>query len=1019
MKAVPRPDVAGRWYAGGMADPGERDKPRTPPPVDPDALTRSIPPEAIRAADVGAHELGPGAVFGRYVIVATIGRGGMGVVYRARQDKPGREVALKLIRPGWMSAALLRRFEFEAELLGRLKHPGIAQVYEAGVDDATGTPYFAMELVEGVPLTEYANQRGLNLRRRLDLFAKVCDAVQHAHARGVIHRDLKPGNILVADVGDPPEPQPKVLDFGVARATDADIAATTVETAVGALVGTVPYMSPEQVSGDPAELDTRSDVYALGVVLYELLAGRLPYRLERKLIHEAVRVIREDEPTRLSSIDRVFRGDVETIVGKSLEKEKERRYQTAAELGTDIRRYLRDEPIAARPPSAAYQLRKFARRNTALVGGVLATFVVLALGIVGTTTFALRAEARRIEAVDAQTRAERAEADAEQRADELEQVAAFQASQLSEIDAELMGINLRRGVIDKRRAFLEGRGMDDERIDGALAELASSLAGVNFTNLALETLDENIFERALKTIDEGFEEQPLVKARLLQTVADTLEAVGLLDRARAPQDEALSIRRRVLGDEHPDTLISINNMGFLLLAEGKLTEAEPFYREALETSRGVLGDEHPDTLRSITNMGYLLQSQGRLAEAEPHYREALEGFRRVLGDKHPLTLTSINNMGVLLLAEGKLAEAEPYYREALETSRRVLGDEHPNTLGSINNMGFLLISQDKLAEAELYFREALEARRRVLGDEHPDTALSINNMGALLRSQGKLTDAEPYFREALETSRRVLGDEHPQTLTSINNMGALLRSQGKLTDAEPYFREALETSRRVLGDEHPDTLGSINYMGGLLRSQGKLAEAEPYFREALEAFRRAHGDEHRATLTSISNMGELLQSQGKLAEAEPYFREALEASRRVLGDEHPDTLRPISNMGALLRALGQLEEAERLGAEAVATARRVLPEGHWHTAVFLGHHARTLAAMERFAEAEEQYLEAQAFFEAALGPDHDRTITNIRSLADLYDAWHAAEPDAGHDARAAQWRARLPAPADDEPDEDR
>ncbi len=960
-----------------MTDSGERRKPRTPSPVDPDALTRSIPPEALRAAEVGAHELEPGAVFGRYVIVSTIGRGGMGVVYRARQDKPGREVALKLIRPGWMSASLLRRFEFEAELLGRLKHPGIAQVYEAGVDDATGTPYFAMELVDGVPLTEYANQRGLSLRRRLDLFAKVCDAVQHAHARGVIHRDLKPGNILVADVGDPPEPQPKVLDFGVARATDADIAATTVETAVGALVGTVPYMSPEQVGGDPGELDTRSDVYALGVVLYELLAGRLPYRLERKLIHEAVRVIREDEPTRLSSIDRVFRGDVETIVGKSLEKEKERRYQTAAELGTDIRRYLRDEPIAARPPSAAYQLRKFARRNKALVGGVCATFAVLVLGIVGTSSFALRAEARRVEAVAAQDRAERAEADAEQRADELEQVAAFQEGQLSEIDAELMGVRLRRGVIDKRRAFLEGRGMDDERIDAALADLSSSLTGVNFTNLALETLDENIFERALKTIDEGFDDQPLVKARLLQAVADTLRDLGLLDRAMAPQEEALAIRRRVLGDEHPDTLVSINDMGTLLDSMGLYDEAMPHYREALETRQRVLGDEHPDALTSINNMGGLLERMGRHEEAMPYFREALETSRRVLGDEHSGTLASINNMGALLLKIGRSEEAMPYFREALETSRRVLGDVHPYTLVSINNMGGLLESMGRFEEAMPYFREGLETRRRVFGDVHPHTLLSISNMGRLLITMGRYEEAMPHLDEDIETSRRILGDEHPHTLVSISNMGGLLESMGRFEEAMPYHHEAIETARRVLGDDHPNTLVSIN------------------------------------------NMGALLLRMGRSEEALPYLLDALESHRRILGNEHPSTLILITNTGALLRNLGRLEEANRLGAEAVATARRVLPEGHWHTAVFLGQHALTLAAMERFAEAEERYLEAHALFEAALGPDHDRTTANIRSLADLYNSWHAAEPDAGHDAKAAQWRARLPAPANDEADEDR
>jgi len=993
-----------------MTDSGEREKPRTPPPVDPDALTRSIPPEALRAADVGAHELGPGAVFGRYVIVATIGRGGMGVVYRARQDKPGREVALKLIRPGWMSAALLRRFEFEAELLGRLKHPGIAQVYEAGVDDATGTPYFAMELVEGVPLTEYANQRGLNLRRRLDLFAKVCDAVQHAHARGVIHRDLKPGNILVADVGDPPEPQPKVLDFGVARATDADIAATTVETAVGALVGTVPYMSPEQVSGDPAELDTRSDVYALGVVLYELLAGRLPYRLERKLIHEAVRVIREDEPTRLSSIDRVFRGDVETIVGKSLEKEKERRYQTAAELGTDIRRYLRDEPIAARPPSAAYQLRKFARRNTALVGGVCATFAVLVLGIVGTSSFALRAEAQRIEAVAAQDRAERAEADAERRADELEQVAAFQASQLSEIDAELMGINLRRGVIDKRRAFLEGRGMDEERIDAALAELASALAGVNFTNLALETLDENIFERALKAIDEGFDNQPLVRARLLQTVADTLRELGLLDRATAPQTEALGIRRRTLGDRHDDTMASVNSTAMLLIARGRYDEAEPYTREALETSRSVHGPEHPLTVRFVGNLAVALEELGRHDEAEPYFVESLELSRRVLGEEHPDTVRATVAMAAILIATERFAEAETLLNGALETARRSIGDRDHRTLSVVNNLGALFWRQHRPAEAEPYFREAFETGRLMRGDEHPETLTTLNNLGLVLQNQGLLPEADRLFAEGVTHSRRGLG-QHPVTAMLEHHRADVLLALGE-TDA------AVELATVALGRyrAHPDwtpheAAHAFEVLAQCLLEAGRVEDALAVGDEAIDHLRALHGDDHPDTLVAVSNSAELLYRLGRLEEAVPHMRRVVASSRRLFGDDHPQTAISINNLGAMLRDIGSLEEAERLGAEALRTARGILPPGHLYLAAFGSQQARTLAALGRYAEAEALALEAVATAESYFGPHGGRTSELVLFVADLYNAWHAAEPDAGHDAKAAEWRARLDAPS--------
>ena len=337
-----------------------------------------------RAADA------PPAQVAGYRVVRFIGRGGMGAVYEAEQDNPRRLVALKVIRPGLASRDLLKRFDREAHLLGRLHHPGIAQVYAAGRAD-DGQPFFAMELVAGPPLTEYANRHRLDTAARLELLARVCDAVQHAHDQGVIHRDLKPPNILVDAAG-----QPKVLDFGVARATDADLRATTA-TEVGQVIGTLAYMSPEQAAGDPAALDPRSDVYALGVVLFELLAGRLPYSLQGLPMAEAARVIHERDPDRLGSVNTAMRGDVETIVAKALEKDKARRYASAAALAADLRRFLAGEPIAARPASAWYQFRKFARRNKALVGGVAATFAALLAGLALAVTSARReADLRRL-----------------------------------------------------------------------------------------------------------------------------------------------------------------------------------------------------------------------------------------------------------------------------------------------------------------------------------------------------------------------------------------------------------------------------------------------------------------------------------------------------------------------------------------------------------------------------------------------------------------------------------------------
>ena len=952
------------------------------------------------------------AQIGHYRILRKVGEGGMGAVYEAEQEKPRRIVALKVIRPGVAGPQALKRFEHETQILGRLLHPGIAQIYEAGTADAGHgpQPFFAMEFVRGQRLTDYADARRLGTRQRLELFTRICDAVQHAHQKGVIHRDLKPGNILVTDDG-----QPKILDFGVARATDSDLQATTLRTDIGQLIGTVPYMSPEQVTGDPDQLDTRSDIYALGVVLYELLAGRPPYDLHHKLIHEAVRIIREAEPTRLSSVNKTLRGDVETIISKSLEKDKERRYQAASALAADIRHYLNDEPIAARPPSAAYQVRKFAKRNKVLVGGVAATFVALLGGLAASTTLYYRAEAQRQRAVMAEQEQNRArqEADeqrelAEKRAAETDQVAEFQSKMLSEIDAQLMGARLREDVLAEARAAMEHSRRSDEEITARLGQLEALLDGTNFTNAAVRSLDRNVLQRALEAIDKQFADQPLVQARLLETAADTLYSLGLYDAATAPQERALQTRRSLLGDDHPDTLGSINKMGFLLTEQGKLAEAEPYHREALAGNRRLLGDDHPETLTSIANMGGLLQEQGKLGEAEPFYREALEGRRRVLGDDHPSTLDSIGNMDCLLQAQGKLAEAEPFSREALEGRRRVLGDDHPHTLVSINNLGVLLQAQGKFAEAEPLYREALDGSRRVLGDDHPDTLTSIIGMGVLLQAQGKLAEAEPYYREALESGRRVLGDDHPDVLVWMKAVGSLLQWQGKLAEAEPFSREALEGRRRVLGDDHPDTLLSIHDMGSLLRVQGKLAEAEPFCREALESRRRVLGDDHPDTLLSINNMGRLLQAQGKLTEAEPYLREALESGRRVLGDDNRVTLISISILGDVFRGQGKPSEAIALMTPAEPAVRRVFSGGDtFWLGNFLTALGRCRAATAAFDVAETNLTEGYAILSDAESATANEREAVLTGFAELYDAWHAAELDQGHDAKAAQWRTKL------------
>ncbi|MEX2219515.1 MAG: serine/threonine-protein kinase [Phycisphaerales bacterium] len=411
-------------------------------------LAATLLAEGADADDPGARAVAPGP-FGRYRVVRLIAAGGMGEVYEAEQESPHRRVAIKTVRPELLSPELARRFDLEARVLARLQHPGIAQVYEAGHVETSGgtTPFFAMEYVEGKPLTEFARERALTVRARLGLFLRVCEAVEHAHQRGVIHRDLKPGNILIDAAGNA-----RVLDFGVARATDADVRASTLHTEAGRLLGTLPYMSPEQVAGDPADLDTRSDVYSLGVVLYELLAGKLPYDVGRGPVAAAARTIAETEPAPLSAVDRVFRGDLDTIVAKALSKEKGRRYQSVSALGADLRRFLADEPIEARPASALYQVRKFARRNSGLMFGLGVAAAVLVAGSAASVTFAVRATAAADEVKDANVQLDRAAATARDEAARARATVDFLRTMLSSVSPAIAkgGIRLCFGRSSRR-----------------------------------------------------------------------------------------------------------------------------------------------------------------------------------------------------------------------------------------------------------------------------------------------------------------------------------------------------------------------------------------------------------------------------------------------------------------------------------------------------------------------------------------------------------------------------------------
>jgi serine/threonine protein kinase/tetratricopeptide (TPR) repeat protein len=830
----------------------------------------------------------PSDWIGPYKLLQTLGEGGMGVVYLAEQERPlRRRVALKIIRPGRGSAAIIARFEAERQALALMDHPNIAKVLDAG-STRDDRPYFVMELVEGVPLTRYCDDNRLTVRERLGLFVPVCRAIQHAHQKGIIHRDVKPSNVLVS--AKEGRPVPKVIDFGLAKATDQQLTDDTFNTQFGTVIGTLEYMSPEQAEMSPGGVDTRSDIYSLGVLLYELLSGSTP--LSRSLLRsskfpEMLRIIREEEPPppsgRLANSDqlpglaarrrtdpaklrRTVRGELDWIATKALDKDRTRRYESADALARDVEHYLRDEPVEASPPSASYRLGKFARKHRGLltVAGAFATVLVAATTL--STWSAVRA-----------TRAENEAREEKKRADE------------QKANAEAVSDFLRNDLLARASAERQARpGVRPDR------------------DLSVRTL----LDRAADQIPGRFDGKPLVEATIRQTIGNTYYLLGLYPQGETHLERARALFSRELGDSHPDALSSVNNLALLYEAQGKYDKAEPLLRQVVEIRRNALGDEHADTLTYMNNLGLLYRAKGRLDLAEPLLTRVLEVRRRALGEEHPDTLASCNNLALLYESQGKYDQAVPLLTHTLNARHRTLGDEHPNTLTSLHNLAQVYRTLGQFALAKKMLVQALEGRRRVLGEDHPDTVTSLSGLALLYSMQRQFADAEKLFRQALDIRRRTLGEEHPQTLGSLTNLGLVYESMGDFAKAEPLLKSALDGRKKVFGPHHPDTLVAMNNLGGLYLNLRQFDKAEPLVLGALEAQRHVSGPNHPGTLAAEASAIRLYEAKGDFAKAEPLLAHALERWRQGRGSGSAEVAAALTGLGNNRIRQGKFAESE-------------------------------------------------------------------------------------------------------------
>jgi tetratricopeptide (TPR) repeat protein len=883
----------------------------------------------------------PGDRIGHYKLLQQIGEGGCGVVYMAQQEEPvRRQVALKIIKLGMDTRNVIARFEAERQALALMDHPNIAKVFDAGATD-TGRPYFVMELVRGTKITDYSDENQLPTRDRLELFVQVCDAIQHAHQKGLIHRDIKPSNILVT-LRDG-VPVPKVIDFGIAKATtDQLLTDKTVFTEFQQFVGTPAYMSPEQAEMSELGVDTRSDIYSLGILLYELLTGKMPFEAKRLVgagLDEIRRIIREEEPprpsTRLDTLDKaeqttvakdrrseppklvgLIRGDLDWIVMKALEKDRARRYGTANGLAADIQRHLSNEPVVAGPPSNLYRFQKFVRRNKLAFAAAASIAAALLIGL-GLSTWLFFKE--KVARQQAQTAANRSQQVADLLKRMLERVGPSKALGR---DTTML-----REILDETAMSMSRDLTDQPEVE---VELRLVLA-TTYHDLGLYKEMEEVARRSLQLARARFGEENLNVAKSLKDVGDALmhlnsdrldqRQIDGLREAEEYSRDSLAICRKLLGNPNSELADTLTHLSNVLTAEGKLSEAERMQREAIGMYRKLFGtDDRPEIAKLLQDLGITLAPQAsRVAEAETLVRQALTLQRKLLGEDHPEVAKSLETLSYLLSSQGKSAEAEPIIRKALATWRKLNVGDRNEVAGCLQNLAAVLMDEDKLPEAEIRLREAVEMLTRLSGNEAPEVINLLMHLEELLGWQGKWGEVEVVEREELEYLRKRDGNKSGSVANSLRNLANTLHRQGRLTEAETICREALASSRNLTGDDEFLVGLSLEKLASVLEEQGKLEDAVAGRREALSVLKRNLGEESSQLTDSATRLAEVLAKltfklghEGRFAEAEALNKECF---AEIQGKNSPVSWSASgmqSDLGASLLAQGKLAEAEPL-----------------------------------------------------------------------------------------------------------
>jgi serine/threonine-protein kinase len=849
------------------------------------------------APDLTGQQVGP------YRLTAEIGVGGMSVVYRGERTDGAFEqtVAVKLLQRRLHSGDAEQRFRAERQVLASLDHPHIASLIDGGVTGG-GRPYLVMEHVEGTPLTDYAEAHDLDLDARLDLLQQVLEAVQAAHRRLVVHRDLKPSNVLVTETEG--GPRVKLLDFGIAKLLDDSMPVTAPQTETGHHLMTPAYAAPEQVTGD--DVTTRTDVYQLGVLAYELLSGTRPFDLSGKSLTEIERIVMEEEPAAPSEQAREhapqLQGDLDTIITKALRKEPDRRYRSVEALAADLDRHRAGTPIEARPATFGYRARKFVDRNRTVVG---AGALIFLLGVAYAVTVTIQADRLAEQRDRAQQEAETAEQVSEML------VGLFEASNPYEQPDTLTARTLlRRG--EDRISQLQDQPKAQAQLLGAMGRAHQGLGDYD----RADSLQKEALELRNRLYDAPH-------AEIATSLSDY--AMVQLERGRHAVAEslhtkALAMRRQLYGPNHRSVSNSLNNLGITLLRLGKHAAADSVHREALAIKRKQLGPRHPETAATLDHLGVALREQGKYGAADSVLHEALAIRRETLGPRHPGTATTLQNLGIALMQRSKYGEGVSAFRGALSIKREHLGPRHPSTATTLNNLGLALIYQGRYAAADSALQEAVMVRRRKLGPRHPRVATTLNNLGNAFREQGSYAEANSAYREALSISREKLGPRHPNTATVLTNLGSALGGRERYAAADSVLREAIAIAQKTLGPRHPNTAIMLSRRGNVLREQDRYTTADSLYHTALSIKRKRFGPEHPRTANTYRGLGLLLRQQGDYSTAERHLRKALTIRRSELPEHHPHIREALRNLADLYEDWGKPTQAESYRDSLVAEA---------------------------------------------------------------------------------------------------